>query len=173
MKKDNQYDEIVKSLYSYLPQKILRSISMIVSVTALVELAFSQLSIKMTRLSAVETTGIALFTFIIFGLVTLFAVSRMKDGLWRKVFAILMNFVTGAAALWYLRLLINDEMFFRNLYYVLDRRTQVYEMLPLGGRIAASVPLVIIALGAAVFFLSGLGILLLSPAVRHENESGD
>jgi len=152
---------------------ILRSISIIVSVTALVELAFSQLSIKMTRLSAMETTGIALFAFIIFGLVTLFAVSRMKDGLWRKIFAVLMNFVTGAAALWYLRLLFADEMFFRNLYYVLDRRTQVYELLPLGGRIAVSVPLVLVVLGAAVFFLSGLGILLLSPAARHEHEYGE
>jgi len=152
---------------------ILRSISIIVSVTALVELVFSQLSIKMTRLSAVETTGIALFAFVIFGLVTLFAVSRMKDGLWRKVFAVLMNFVTGAAALWYLRLLLADKMFFQNLYYVLDRRTGIYELLPLGGRIAASFPLAIVVLGAAVFFLSGLGILLLSPAARHENESGE
>ena len=170
MKKNDNYTEVIKSLNSYLPQKILRGISIIVSVTALIELVLAQLSIRMTRLSAVETTGIALFTFVIFGLVTMFAVSRMKDGVWRKIFAILMNFATGTAALWYLRLLFTDEMFFRNLYFVLNRQTQVYELLPLGGRIAASVPLAAIVVGTAVFFLSGLAILILSPAVYYGNE---
>jgi len=156
---------------SYLPNKILRAVSIIVPAVALIELALAQFVIRMTRLSAAETTGISLFAFIISGMVTLFAVSRMKDSLGGKVFAIAMNFVTGTAAVWYLRLLFADEIFFRNLYYVMNRRTQAYEMLTLGGRIAASVPLAIVMLGAAVYFLSGLAILLLSPAAHFRNES--
>jgi hypothetical protein len=171
MNKSTNYSEIIKSLDSYLPNKLLRVVTIIVSTAALIELALTQFAIKMTRLSAAETTGIALFAFIIFGMVTLFAVSRMKDSFGGKVFAVIMNFVTGIAAVWYLRQLFADEIFFRNLYYVMNRRTQTYEILTLGGRIAASIPLVVVILGAAVYFLSGLAILLLSPAANLKGES--
>jgi hypothetical protein len=145
--------------------KILRFTATTVSVLAIVELALSQLVIKITRLSAVETTGIAFFAFIIASLVTIFAVSRMKDSPPAKIFAILMNFVTALAASWYLRLLFSDDIFFRNLYYVLDRQTQTYELLPLNKIITASIPLALVILGAAIYFLSGVVILVVSIAM--------
>ncbi|MDR0455321.1 MAG: hypothetical protein LBH20_01390 [Treponema sp.] len=151
--------------------KILQVIAWIASLMAIVELALSQLTIKMTRLSAVETTGIFLFAFIIFSLVTLFAVTRMKDNPWAKIFAILMNLMTAFAATWYLRLLFSDEIFFRNLYYALNRQTQAYELLPLGGRIFASIPLAIIMLGVAVYYLCGLAILITGVAADRKKSN--
>jgi hypothetical protein len=115
----------------------------------------------MTRLSAEETTGISLFAFIILGLVTLFSVTRMKNSVKGKLFAIMMSFITLCAALWYFNLLFADENFFRNLYYVLDRQTQSYELLPLASRIGASVPLALLMLGAGVYGFSGFAIILL------------
>ena len=147
-----------------MENKILRFTALTASVIAIVELALSQLSIKITRLSTVETTGISFFAFIIFGLVTLFAVSRMKDSPWARIFAIMMNFITASAAVWYLRLLFSDEIFFRNLYYTLNRQTQTYDPLSLGGRISASIPLALIVAGAAVYVLCGLTILAVSMA---------
>jgi len=143
-----------------MDNKALRIIAWVASLTAIAELALSQFTIKMTRLSAVETTGIFLFAFIISALVTLFAVTRMKDGAPALIFAILMNLITALAATWYLRLLFSDEIFFRNLYYVLNRQTQSYDMLPFGARISASVPLALIMIGAAVYYICGLVILI-------------
>jgi uncharacterized membrane protein YGL010W len=147
--------------YSFT-EKILKIAVISVSVTAIVELALSQFSIKITRLSAVEITGISLFAFIILGLVTTFTVTRMKENAGGKIFAIIMNFITAAAAVWYLRLLLTDDVLIKNLYYVLDRRTQVYELLPLKERITVSIPLAVIILGAVVYFLGGLTILITS-----------
>ena len=144
--------------------KIVRFTASLVSITAIIELALSQFSIKISRLSAVETTGISLFAFIIFSLVTLFAVSRMKDNLRARFFAIVMIFITALAATWYLRLLFSDAIFFRNLFYVLNRQTQSYELIPLGGRISASIPLALVILGAAVYYLCGLAVLIVSLA---------
>jgi hypothetical protein len=143
-----------------MQNKALRFIAWTVSLTAIVELALSQLTIRMTRLSAVETTGIFFFAFIISGLVTLFAVTRMKDSPMAMIFAIFMNLITAFAAAWYLRLLFSDEIFFRNLYYILNRQTQRYELLSPGGRISASVPLALVILGSAVYFICGLVILI-------------
>jgi len=145
-------------------EKLLKLSAIAVPVTAITELALSQLSIKITRLSAAEHTGISFFAFIIFGLVTLFAVSRIKDSLRARFFAIIMNIVTSLSALWYLRLLFSDDIFFRNLYYSLNRQTQVYELLSPGARISASIPLALIILGTAVYLLCALAILTASLA---------
>jgi hypothetical protein len=142
-----------------MQNKALQFTAWAASITAITELALSQFTIRMTRLSAVETTGIFFFAFIISGLVTLFAVARMKDSPLALVFAVLMNLITALAAAWYLRLLFSDEIFFRNLYYILNRQTQQYELLSLGPRVSASVPLALVTLGAAVYFICGLVIL--------------
>jgi hypothetical protein len=131
---------------------------------AIAELALAQFSIRITRLSAVETTGLFLFAFIIFSLVTLFAVTRMKESAAGTIFAIVMNFVTAIAATKYLSLIFSDDIFIKNLFYTQDRRTQVYELLPITGRISASIPLAVIILGTAVFYLCGLVILIVNLA---------
>ncbi|GHV92646.1 hypothetical protein AGMMS50268_31490 [Spirochaetia bacterium] len=141
--------------------KALQTIAWITAGVSVFELAISQFFIKMTRLSAIETTGISLFAFIIFGLVTLFAVTRMKDSAGGKIFAVLMNLVTALAATWYLHLILRDEIFFRNLYYVMNRQTRTYDLLPLAKRITASIPLAGIMLGTAVYYLSAAAILIL------------
>jgi hypothetical protein len=147
-------------------EKLLRFTVIAVSVMAIIELALSQLAIKMTRLSSAELTGISLFAFVIFSLITVFAVTRMKNSVRERIFAVMMNFFTALSALWYLRLLFSDEIFLRNLYYNLNRQTQVYELLPLSGRIIASIPLVITILGTAVYCLCGFIILIVSLTER-------
>jgi uncharacterized membrane protein HdeD (DUF308 family) len=142
-----------------MQNKVFQLTAWTASLTAIIELALSQLTIRMTRLSAIETTGIFFFAFIISGLVTLFAVTRMKDNPLALIFAVLMNIITALAATWYLRLLFSDGIFLRNLYYVLNKQTQKYELLSLGGRISASVPLAVVMLGAAAYYLCGLIIL--------------
>jgi hypothetical protein len=67
--------------------------------------------------------------------------------------------------------LFHDEIFFRNLYYVLNRQTRVYELLPLPGRIRASAPLAGIILGTAVYYLSGL-IILVETAMAGKKKHG-
>jgi hypothetical protein len=139
---------------------MLRAVTFITAGTAVLELALSQFYIKITRLSSVEITGIVLFGFIIFGMVTLFAVTRMEAAVRGKIFAVIMNILTALTATWYLNLLFHDEIFFRNLYYILNRQTRVYELLPLAKRISASAPLAGIILGTAVYYLSALTILI-------------
>jgi len=150
--------------------KILAVVRITVFVTAITELALSQLSIRISRLSAAELTGISYFAFIIFGLVTLFSVSRIKDSFGARLFAVIMNFVTSLSGVWYLGLLFSDEMFFRNLYYSMNRQTQALELLPLGARITASVPLGLVILGAAVYCLCALVILTASFASLRKNK---
>jgi hypothetical protein len=145
-----------------IKDKIYKIIRITVFITAIIQLALSQLSIRIARLSAAELTGISYFAFIILGLVTLFSVSRMGESAGIKLFAILMNFVTSLSAVWYLRLLFSDEMFFRNLYYNLNRQTQVFELIPLGSRIASSVPLAMVILGALIYCLCAIAILTAS-----------
>jgi hypothetical protein len=149
-------------------EKFLRFTVIAVSVMAVIELVLSQFAIRMTRLSSAELTGISLFAFIIFSLITVFAVTRMKNSVLERIFAVVMNFVTALAAVWYLRLLFSDEIFFRNLYYNLNRQTQVYEMLSVSGRITASIPLVITGLGIVVYSLCGLIILIVSLTERRK-----
>lgn len=144
---------------------------------ALLELAVSQFSIRMTRLSAVEMTGIALFVFIILGMVTIFAVTRMGDRSGGRLFAVIMNFLAALSAVWYLRMVFGDTVFFRNLLYTLNRQTQVYEPLSPEGTIAALMPLALVMLGAAVYCLAGIGILTASLAAgrgkKREENSGE
>ncbi|GHV36988.1 hypothetical protein AGMMS49546_03510 [Spirochaetia bacterium] len=151
----------MKTIHEAANDRILQAVTWISAGAAVLELGVSQVYIKMTRLSAIETTGISLFAFIIFGLVTLFAVTRMKDSAGGKVFAVLMNLVTALAATWYLRMILRDEIFFRNLYYVMNRQTRAYDLLPLAKRITASIPLAGIMLGTAVYYLSAAAILIL------------
>jgi hypothetical protein len=150
----------MKTTNQYSTDKVLRLVSFITAGVAIIELALSQFYIKMTRLSAAEMTGLSLFAFVIFGLVTLFAVTRMKESKGGKLFAVIMNILTALMATWYLNFLFHDEIFFRNLYYALDRRSNVYELLPLARRIGASLPLAGIIIGTAVYYLSGLLILV-------------
>jgi len=142
--------------------QMLRLINIIVFVTAIAELALSQLSIRIIRLSAEELTGISYFAFIILGLITLFAVSRMKESLVSGFFAAFMCFASLFAAFMFFKLLFADDIFFRNLYYSLNRQTQNYELLPLGGRISSSIPMIVVALGALVYSVSGIVILIVS-----------
>ena len=142
-----------------MKDRIMQIFVIIVSATAIMQLVLSHLAIRIMRLSAAEHTGISYFAFIIFGLVTVFTVTRMRDSFFGKFFAVIMNFVTALAGLWCLRLLFSDDIFFRNLYYNLNRQTQMYELLPMSGRISASVPLALIILGAALYCLCGLVIL--------------
>ncbi|MCL2879568.1 MAG: hypothetical protein FWF29_04915 [Treponema sp.] len=142
--------------------RALRIISLIVSITAIVQLALSQTVIRITRLSAAETTGISFFAFILFGLVALFAVTRMKDSAGGKIFAFAVNIAACCAGFVYLRLLFSDDVFFRNLFYLLDRKTQVYQLLPLNQRISRSVPLALVISGMAVYLFCGLFILAAS-----------
>jgi hypothetical protein len=141
-------------------ERLLKIDARIISALAVAELALSQLHIRMTRLSTMEAGGISLFAFIIFGLISVFAVNRMEDSRGGKLFAALTNGIAALAATWYLRLLFQDEVFFRNLYYVLNRQTREYDMLPLSARIAATIPLVFVIAGTALYYLSGLVILL-------------
>jgi hypothetical protein len=143
-------------------EKLHRLVVITVSVTAITELALSQLSIKIMRLSAAELTGISYFAFIIFGLVTLFAVSRMKESFFGRIFAIIISSVSSLAGFWCLRMLFSDEIFFRNLYFNFNRQTQVYEQLPVSGIISASVPLALIILGCVIYYLCALVILIFS-----------
>jgi len=140
--------------------KIFSVVSIIVFITAITELALSQLAIRIMRLSSEELTGIAYFTFIIAGLVSLFVTSRMKESFFGKIFAVVINFITSFAGLWSLRLLIVDEIFFRNLYYNLNRQTRVFELLPVSGLIMSSIPLLLIILGSAVFCVCAVIILI-------------
>jgi hypothetical protein len=143
-----------------LRERLLRIDARVISGLAIVELAVSQFHIRMTRLSAEEMTGISLFAFIIFSMVSLFAVTRMGDSPGGKFFAAAVNGITAFAAIWYLRLLFHDEIFFKNLYFVLNRQTREYDPLPLAARISASVPLALIIAGTAIYCLSALLILL-------------
>ena len=142
--------------------KIFRFISVTIFLTAIIELALSQLSIKIMRLSSQELTGITYFGFIIFGLVTLFVTSRMKDVFFGRIFAVFMNFITGFSGFLSLRLLFSDEIFFRNLYRVMNRQTGEMELLPLGARITSSIPLILIGLGVIIYTTCALTILVLT-----------
>ena len=144
--------------------KIFKVLSGIIFITAITELALSQLAIRIMRLSSEELTGIAYFTFIIAGLVSLFVTSRMKESFFGKIFAIIINFITASAGLWSLWLLKSDDIFFRNLYYNLNRQTQTFEILPVSGLIISSIPLALIILGSAVYFISAAVILIASLA---------
>lgn len=148
-----------------------RAVVYVVCGIALLELAVSQLSIRMTRLSAVEMTGIALFSFIILGIVTIFAVTRMGERPGGRIFAVTMNFLAAISAVWYLCLVFGDALFFRNLLYTLNRQTQVYEPLSPGRTIAALTPLALVILGAVVYGLAGIGILMSSLAAMHGKKS--
>jgi len=151
--------------------RILDIIRVIIMITAIVELALSQFVIKITRLSSAELTGISYFAFIIFGLVTLFSVSKIKESYGARIFAFIMNIVTFVSALWYLFLMFSDDMFFRNLYYNLNRQTGDYELLSTGGLISASIPLAIVILGMAVYCLCAIAIVIVSftPSGKKQN----
>jgi hypothetical protein len=156
----------------FASDRILHSIVFIVSGTAIIELALSQFYIRMTRLSAVEITGIGLFVFIIFGLIALFAVTRIGNTLPGKFFAAIMNIITAASASWYLNLLLHDKIFFRNIYYAMNRQTGAYELLPLPDRITASIPLACIIAGTAVYFFSGAIIFLIMIGPKNTIKTG-
>jgi len=142
--------------------KIFHVISRIIFVTAITELALSQLAIRIMRLSSEELTGIAFFAFIIAGLVSLFVTSRMRETFFGIIFAVFINLATSFAGLWSLKLLTSDEIFFRNLYYNLNRQTQVFELLPTSGLITSSIPLALIILGSAVYCVCAVIILITS-----------
>ncbi|MCL2231542.1 MAG: hypothetical protein FWB99_00520 [Treponema sp.] len=140
-----------------------------VSITAITELGLSQFTIRLSRLSTAEQTGISLFAFLIFGLVTVFAVLRMKDGVFSKLFAVLMNFASALTAVWYIHLLLTDQIFLQGLFYVMDPRTRLMEPLTSLGRFIATLPIIAVALGALVYVASGLTILALTFATLGRN----
>lgn len=135
-------------------------VMLVVSIMAVLELLFAQFHIKMTKLSSVEATGISLFSFIMFGLVSLFAVTRMQSGLRSRIFAVLITVLTGLCGTWYLNLVINDPMFFQNVFYVLNKRTGAYELLPFSQRLGPGVSFVSIIAGTAIYFAGALSILI-------------
>ena len=147
-----------------IKEKILNVIRITVFATAIAQLAVSQFLIKVTRLASDELTGIFYFAFIITGLVTVFSVSRIKDSIGARFFAVIMNCITAVCAARYVKMLFADELFFRNLYYFTDRDTSELELLPLADRIFSSVPLAFVILGAAIYCLSAVVILALTLA---------
>jgi len=159
----------MKKNMDYIAERVLRIAALTVSITAIVQLALSQFTIRISRLSTAEQTGISLFAFIIFGLITVFAVSRMKDGTGAKLFAVLMNAITALAATWYLSMLFADEIFLRSTFYAMDPRTHIMEPLSTGGRIVASLPIVLIVTGTAIYYLAGLTILVTSLTMALKN----
>jgi hypothetical protein len=132
---------------------------MVVAATAVGNLGLAQFHVRMARVSTVETTGISLFAFMIFGLVTLFAVTRMRESLQGKLFAALINIVTGICATWYLQLLFEDELFFRNLHYAMNRQTREWEALPASEMLFATMPLVCIIIGAVIYYAAATAII--------------
>jgi hypothetical protein len=155
--------------------KIFKAVTLVTAANAIFQLVLSQFSIRMTMLSKVEITGITLFGFIIFGMVTLFAVTRMNDTAGGKLFAIAMNIVTALSATAYLFLVFQDEDFLRMLFYALNRQTRTYDvLLPLSQRIRAGIPLAGIILGTFIYYLSGLIIFLamLLPEKKRKREEG-
>ncbi|MCL2804627.1 MAG: hypothetical protein FWD26_01640 [Treponema sp.] len=149
----------------------MNKIRIAVFAAAITQLALSQFAIRMTRLSAEELTGISYFAFIIFGLVTVFSVSGIKESFGSKIFAVIMNFVTSFSAVLYLIMLFGDEIFFRNIYYTLNRQTQVYELLPLSARIITSIPLALVILGAAVYCFCAFAVLVFGFRKKNENSA--
>ena len=154
-----------------IKSKIFYVIRITVFITAISGLGISQFAIRLTRLSAAELTGISYFAFIIFGLVSLFAVSGIKESLSARIFAVIMNLVTSLCAVWYMRLLFSDEIFFRNLFYSLNTQTQTFELLPLGTRIFSSIPLVFIILAAVVYCLCAFIIIILTFSSKGKKQS--
>jgi len=154
-----------------IKSKIFYVIRITVFITAISGLGISQFAIRLTRLSAAELTGISYFAFIIFGLVSLFAVSGIKESFGARIFAVIMNLVTSLCAVWYMRLLFSDEIFFRNLFYSLNTQTQTFELLPLGTRIFSSIPLVFIILAAVVYCLCALVIIILTFSSKGKKQS--
>ena len=159
----------MKENLEIISKKILKITAWTVSAMAIIQLGLSQFTIRMSRLSIEEKTGIALFAFIIFGMITVFAVSRMKEGHLAKLFAVAMNFATSALAVWYLGMLLSDQIFLQGLLYTLDRQTQIYDPLSTGQRILASLPLVVVALGALINCIAGLAILVAGLMSIREN----
>jgi hypothetical protein len=153
-------DKAMNGKTKILQNKLLKFCTIVPAITAVFELAMSQFYIRMTRLAETEITGISLFAFAIFGLVTIFSVTRIKDSFSGKIFAFFMNIISSLLAAWYIMLLFKDNIFFRNLYYVLDKQTRIYELLSVSGRISASLPLAGIIAGAALYFFSGIAILV-------------
>ena len=143
------------------PEKILKITVWVVAITAITMLGTSQFTIRISRLSTAEQTGISLFAFMIFGLVTVFAVSRI-NGLFSRVFAVIMNGASAFCAVWYLRMLFTDPVFLQGLYFVMDPRTRILQPLSTSARIIATLPLVAIAVGALVYLLAALTIAAVS-----------
>ncbi|MDR1788274.1 MAG: hypothetical protein LBR16_07485 [Treponema sp.] len=154
-------------------KKLQKAVTILCAALAVLELLVSYKTIAMTLLSTVELTGIALFAFMITGLVTLFAVTRMGGvSFGRRLFACIAALLSAVSGLWYLLLLRSDAKFFQNIYFSLNRATGVYEPLALGQRAAASVPLAFVALGAALYGLSALVILGMAIADSVRGEKG-
>jgi len=143
-----------------LSERIMRGTVWTVSIAAIVQLALSQFTIRISRLSTAEQTGILLFAFMLLGLIAIFAVSRMKDSIGAKLFAVLVNFIAAFTAVRFLGLLFADEIFMRGLLYSVDPVTQVAEPLSSGRKAVASLPIVWVALGAIVYGISGLTIMI-------------
>jgi len=159
----------MKKNINYITEKILKITAWTVSITAITQLALSQFTIRISRLSASDHTGISLFAFILLGLVTVFAVSRMKEGFASRLFAVIVNFTTALAAAWYLSILLTDEVFLRSIFSATNTRiyneisgAQITEPLSAGGKIAASLPVAAVITGAAIHCLAGLTILTVS-----------
>ena len=150
----------MKANENILAGKILQVTAWIVSIAAIAQLALSQFTIRMSRLSTAEQTGIALFAFMLLGLLAVFAVSRMKDGFLAKLFAVAVNFITVLAAAWFLGMLFADEIFMRGILYATDPVTQLAEPLSTSGRVVAFLPIGVVILGAAVHSLAGLTIMV-------------
>jgi uncharacterized integral membrane protein len=152
-------------------ERILRIAAWTVSIAAIIQLALSQFTIRISRLSSAEQTGISLFAFIIFGLIAVFAVSRMKDSSSARFFSALVNFIAAFSAVWYLRMLFADEIFLRSISYTLDRHTQLLVPMTASQRINASFPLAVVILGAVVHGLAGLTILTTGLVLALKNKT--
>jgi Na+-translocating ferredoxin:NAD+ oxidoreductase RnfE subunit len=104
--------------------KLLNITILIMSITALLELAMSQVHIKtITKLFSAEV-GFYLFLFIIFGLVTLFNLTSVKQST-NNMLLIFSTVVVIAAGLKYVQLLLNDYKVYDNIVF-LDIKYALY-----------------------------------------------
>lgn len=96
--------------------KLLNITILIMSITALLELAMSQVHIKtITKLFSAEV-GFYLFLFIIFGLVTLFNLTSIKQSNNNALF-ILCTVIVVAMGVKYIKLLLNDYRVYENIIF--------------------------------------------------------
>lgn len=130
--------------------KLLNITIFIMSITALLELAMSQVHIKtITKLFSAEV-GFYLFLFIIFGLVTLFNLTTVKQST-NNMLLILCSTIAVGVGFKYIKILLNDLKVYDNIKFI-DISSSLYLAIA----------------GIVVYGVGTLVILLCKPKVKAE-----